>query len=311
MTTRQTDKPKKFGLQSGQSFAKLAEQTKRTIGEFYLTLKLDGYRGALVKKDGLITLYSRNGNVMEGFSELMPHFKALLSQLPGDYVIDGELLIHDYPAEWSSNERFRATQTIINTHDEKENLEYHVFDLLPLKDFISGKSQLPYKDRRKQLEQLNKTSHVNIVPVLYKGDDQTVIPEIMKDITAKALEGLMLNKADGHYKTKKTKEILKIKDFLSGDGIVTGVYEGKKGTLNENRLGGIIVTYKDTTIKVGGGFRDELRDLYWQNPELIVGKIAEYNYFEETVNKKGELDIRFSSFVTIRTDKGPDDVNYE
>lgn len=121
----------------------------------------------------------------------------------------------------------------------------------------------------------------------------------------------MLNKADGHYKTKKTKEILKIKDFLSGDGVVTGVYEGKKGTLNENRLGGIIVTYKDTTVNVGSGFMDHLRDLYWQNPELIVGKIAEYTYLEETQNKNGDADVRFSSFVTIRTDKGPDDVNYE
>lgn len=311
MTIRQTDKPATFGLQSGQGFAKLAEQTKRNIGEFYLTLKLDGYRGAVVKKDGVITLHSRNGNVMDGFSELMPHFEALLNQLPGDYVIDGELLIHDYPAEWSSNERFRATQAIINTQDEKENLEYHVFDLLPLDEFTLGKSQLTYKERRKQLDQLNETTLVNIVPVLYNGTDQTVIPDMMNDIAAKELEGLMLNKADGHYKTKKTKEILKIKDFLSGDGIVTDVYEGKKGSLNENRLGGIIVTYKNTTVKVGGGFPDELRDLYWQNPELIIGKIAEYNYFEESVNKDGDYDLRFPSFVTIRTDKGPNDVNYE
>lgn len=121
----------------------------------------------------------------------------------------------------------------------------------------------------------------------------------------------MLNIGDAPYRTKRSNDIIKLKGILSGDGLVKDVYAGKLGGKNENLLGGLLVTYKDTLVRIGGGFSDEQREQFWNNPEDIIGKVVEYNYTEASKNDKGEIDLRYSRFVTVRDDKTEDDLNYE
>ena len=95
------------------------------------------------------------------------------------------------------------------------------------------------------------------------------------------------------------------------------MYSGKKGTKYENSLGGIYITYHndnigEIVIKIGSGFTDEERQLYWENPEEIINKIGEYQYFGETANQKNDdTDLRFATWKCLRLDKGENDLNYE
>ena len=60
----------------------------------------------------------------------------------------------------------------------------------------------------------------------------------------------------------------------------------------------------------GSGFTQEEREMYWSNPNEIVGKVVEIQYFETTTNSRtGEHGLRFPTFQhRIRTDKGMEDI---
>jgi DNA ligase-1 len=96
---------------------------------------------------------------------------------------------------------------------------------------------------------------------------------------------------------------LKVKKFDSLDLEVVGMEEGS-GRL-AGTLGAIKVRYKGGNIvKVGSGFSDEERKLYWAQPELIMNHVVEIKYFEETTNADKTLSLRFPTWCSnIRTDK--------
>ncbi len=294
-----------FELQAANNLKDLSD--KFIVTNFFISLKLDGNRCAIFKEDGKLLLRSRSGQVMEGFVELEEH----LAGLKDGYMFDGELLIHDYDKSISSRERFQLTQKIVRKKGPKKNIEYNIFDMVPIEEFKAGVSSLTYTERRKQLDAIEQNELLKVVPIMYEGTDMDVISELLGEVLANNLEGLMINFGDTFYRTKRSNDILKVKGILSGDGLVTGVYQGKKGGRNENRLGGLYITYKDVVVRVGGGYSDEQRDLFWEDPASIIGKVVEYNYTEESENDKGETDLRYSRFVTIRDDKTEDNLNYE
>ena len=112
---------------------------------------------------------------------------------------------------------------------------------------------------------------------------------------------------DKPYEFKRTKNLLKMKVMQTCDIRCIGIEEGQgkyKGT-----LGAIICDYKGFELRVGSGFSDEQRKFFYENPNDIVGRIIECQFFEETHDKDGNLSLRFPIFKTIRNDKN--DVSYE
>ena len=143
---------------------------------------------------------------------------------------------------------------------------------------------------------------------LYVGKDVDEISKVFEDVVSFGGEGLMINILDAPYQTKRVKTILKYKEFFNADLRVTGVYEGSGS--NKGKLGGIYVNYKGFTDKVGSGFTQKEREKYFKNPELIIGKIVDIQYFEETTNQENdEISMRFATFKSIRDDK--DEESYE
>ena len=105
------------------------------------------------------------------------------------------------------------------------------------------------------------------------------------------------------YVWGRTWNLMKVKKFTSLDLEVVDMEEGS-GRLS-GTLGAIHVRYKDGNIvKVGSGFSDEERKLYWQQPELILNKVTEIKYFEESQNADGSYSLRFPIWCSnIRIDK--------
>ena len=121
---------------------------------------------------------------------------------------------------------------------------------------------------------------------------------------------------DTSYKTKRHAGLLKVKEFYTDDLLVTGVYEGEKGSKYEGLLGGVYVDYKGNVVKVGSGFSDKEREEFFNDKDLIIGKVIEVQYFEETENQKDDgLSLRFPTYKQvykmIRDDKDIEDVNIE
>ena len=60
---------------------------------------------------------------------------------------------------------------------------------------------------------------------------------------------------------------------------------------------------------VGSGFYESERELFFNYPETIFGKVIECKYFEVTYNKQGGHDLRFCTYQhRIREDKGVEDI---
>lgn len=295
-----------FGVMLAESYEK---KEASVTSRFFLTLKLDGNRCLAVREDDKVSFYTRKGIEIKDMNELS---KDMLS-LPSGWVYDGEVILRN-DGGLDSEKLFRETQKVIRKDGEKNNLQFYIFDNLPLSEFRNGESKNDYSKRRKQLDLLavraSKLENIFVIPTLYEGEDKSMIEKLMIEYVEKnGLEGLMLNKADGKYKTKRTADLLKIKKFKSADLLVMGVVEGEGNF--EGMLGAVLVQYKDNIVNVGSGFTLDERIKYWKDKDEITGKIIEVAYFNESENQNGGLSLRFPTFKGVRHDKDVEDIRYE
>jgi DNA ligase-1 len=272
---------------------------KLTGKTFAITTKLDGFR-LIVLKDasGNVKCYSRVGQLIEGLVEIEEELK---SYFPNNFALDGELTISNY-FEMPSKDAYKAASKIIRLKGDtpKTGLTYRVFDCMAADEFTSQKCSKTYDERRAILDTFADRvdlKHIDVLPVLYRGDDTSRITEWLDKITAADGEGCMLNVCSAEYHWSRSWDIMKVKKFNSLDLEVIDIEEGS-GRLT-GTLGAIHVRYKDGNIvKVGSGFSDEERKLYFNNPELILHKICEIKYFEESTNADGTFSLRFPTWVS-------------
>lgn len=269
---------------------------------FSASLKLDGFRMLIKYTEDGIEAYSRNGLKMEGMEDFLGKIK---DSLPfNNMIYDGELLTQKTYKD--SKEGYKAISKIARTKGSKnpDDLCFHCFDNVPYDEFLEGVGKKDYIDRRVDLEQIIETNYIKVVKSLGlftvdSSDLHTLLDKVVED----GGEGLMINQLNSKYETKRSTGILKMKKFHSCDLLCTGV-EGGTGNF-KGMLGSIVCDYKGYKLNVGTGFSQHERELYWNNPELVVGKIVEIRYFEETSNSKDNgLSLRFPSWISrIREDK--------
>ncbi|MFJ8247357.1 hypothetical protein [Peribacillus asahii] len=287
---------------NGVKVEKVIENWKLYIGKRVIaTNKLDGNRiTAFLYEDGRVEFYSREGHLLEGYTELAEAFKGL----PTGQVYDGEVIAINTEG-LNSKDLFQKTSSICRKKGEKKNLEFHGFDLLPIEEFKKGGFDVACEKRKEALGQLienHNHSLIKYVEPLYVGEfDKELIEGLSEQAKLNEEEGIMVQLADAPYQCKRTKDILKVKVFQSADIRILDMYEGEGQ--NVGKLGGLVMDYKGCRVNIGGGYSAEERELFWNNPESVLGKIAEIKFFEEFENEEGELDLRFATFKTIRDDK--------
>ena len=271
-------------------------EDKSNFESFALTLKIDGNRISIFNYESGPKFFSRSGKEIDGMVELEEAFKLL----PKDMFYDGEVIAINND-NLLSKDLFNLTQTIVRRKGEKKGLEFILFDMLPISEFNDGISKKGYLSRSldiNSLEGLSKTPFIKPVQILYIGEDKSEIPKYLEEVEEMGYEGLMINTLDGFYETKRTKSLLKVKSFHTIDVRCIGIKEDIRG----NKCGSITVNYKGFEVDCSG-LTHKLKEDFWNNPELVVGKIIEVKYFEESKNSNGGLSLRFPSFVRIREDK--------
>ena len=286
-------------------------------GEVSMSLKLDGIRNSAMIENGRIIHKSRQGKVVEGLNQINQALEEL--ELDG-YFIDGELIRINYD-NIPSDENFRLTTTVVNSKsDNKEGLEFVVFDMTPIEDYHRGKCDMTYIERLKLMEEKigNGNKFIRLVPKYGITKDVDEIYDKLNEVVNRQLEGLMLNTLNGKYEFgKRPKSIMKVKKFQDGDVLVTDVIEGDGRLVGT--LGKVEVQFKYKnkiyTNYVGSGFSDSERSYYWEHKDELIGRIITISYFEISTNKQGEYGFRFPTWKGreyIRTDKeGIDDTNVE
>lgn len=285
-----------FNVQLANSYFKEKEGFLKGR-KFILSTKLDGNRLVVIKKNGKIEFYTRQGKQMEGLVEI----EADALQLIDNMVYDGELIAENID-NLPSDELFRVTMTKARKDGIKKGLVFNCFDMLPLEEFEKGISKEGCLDRKIKLKELlNSLDLKYIVNVdnLYVGTDEEEIMRWLNWAKSNDLEGIMLQIADAKYECKRTKTTLKVKVMQDVDLKVIG-YEQGKGNF-ENTLGALIVEYKDNTVKVGSGYSLEERNYFWSIRDELINRVITVQYFEESQDSKTKkYSLRFPVFKQLR-----------
>lgn len=272
--------------------------------DFSVSTKLDGIRMISIKENNTVNCFTRQGKEITGLIEISPE----LLSLP-DGVYDGELLSDLNKYKYDSKERFKDTIKKARKKGEKIGLKYIVFDYInDIDSFKKGFDPTPYHSRLSSLTKIfnGKYNHIELLYPLYIGNDPKRITECLLNEISNKEEGVMINLLDAPYECKRTKNLLKVKQFLDADVLVTNVIEGD-GT-NKGKLGAIEIEFEHNGNKyrcnVGSGFSEEDRIKYWKNPDLLLDKIVTIQYFEITENDNGSYGMRFPVWLDrIRDDK--------
>jgi len=247
----------------------------RLILPCYSSLKLDGLRGIYTMDD----MVSRSGKPHHGISHILKEIRLLkFSKLDGELIIPGKIL---------------EDQGAIRRKTETPLAEYHVFDVPSLAEF-------PFKMRYEILEERIKNTPLKYVKLIrHTIVNSWVHLQIAYNLAkANGYEGLVIKTIDHTYQARRSFDWMKIVPEKRGDYECIDVYEGKGKYINS--LGGIIIRLpSNKTTKVGSGFSDDRRTLYFTSPEKIIGRTVEILFKERT--RAGRL--RHPRFVRIRYDK--------
>lgn len=294
----------KVGCMLGTLYGDVGPQ--KTKWPCIVTEKLDGIRRILIKENGVVRCFSRSGHEDTGLIEIIEEAK----YLPDNCVYDGELL-----AKGSFNDSIalrQATNSIANSKGNKTGLTFNVFDMIPLDEFLVGKSKWDALNRKIRLGATLRDNsiihltekwfeaiqcygieqtleHIKPVSILGYVKNMSDVEPIVASIWAQGGEGVMLNTATGLYEIKRSKALLKVKHTEEHVLTVVDVLEGT-GKF-EDMLGALVVEYKGNKLGVGSGFTDAQRQHIWDNAEQYIGKQVEIETFGESKNAMGELSL--------------------
>jgi DNA ligase-1 len=275
--------------------------------------KLDGVRVLMVctasDAGPSVISYSRNGKIFENFTTIEQQLIGVMDRLSvrlghTSFVLDGEVVGNSF-------------QELMRQARRKENVSaddsvFHVFDIIPLPDFLRGHWNARLQSR---LDVLNKASnlisslpnvellpHINVDLNTAQGKDQ--FDRYCKDKVAEGFEGVMIKDLDAPYQCKRTTFWLKYKPVITVDLEVVDVEEGTGRNLG--RLGALVCTGfdhgKQITVNVGSGFTDADRDSFWVDRNLVMGRTVEILCDTITKNQDGTYSLRFPRFLRFRSD---------
>lgn len=271
--------------------------------KFAITTKIDGGRIIALKENGQVSFYTRAGQKYEGLVDLEDEMSRLM---PDNTCLDGEITLLDR-GDLSSKEAYKQTMKIVRqtTNMEKHGIKMLVFDYMNVDEFKNQYCKYDYSTRRAGVELLfhqEDFTYFELLPILYVGEDTSMITALLDEQVAAGEEGIMINIMNAPYEFKRTNSLLKVKKMQTMDLEIIGFEEGE-GRL-AGTLGAILVRYKNgNVVKVGSGFSDEIRNMIWDHQDKCLGAICEIQYFEETTNADGGKSLRFPIFKDFRHDK--------
>lgn len=284
---------------------------KKIKGVKFLDLKLDGVRllTVLDKRNRTVTQYSRNGHVIESFPTIREALEGMLDDLPGSVVLDGEVVSGSFQELMTQLQRK-------NPDDSSARLA--LFDVIPLDDFLEGYCPLTQRERHETLtlfetSGLLKKATNRLCYVLPKIEVDLDTPEgqqTFKEFNHNAIEaefeGVMIKDPEAPYTGKRTFAWIKLKPFIEVTLKAVSLEEGKDDSKYKGTLGAIVFEGEDDgrhiVVNVGSGITDDERDMWWNDPNLIIGMMGEVR--ADAISKPMEGDVWSLRFPRLKGWRG-------
>ncbi len=318
--------PVKPMLASAETTAEaLLARMAREGEDLWIEDKLDGIRAQAHVGPERVALFSRD---LKDISGQFPEVLEALRLLPGELILDGELMAHrgGVALPFVDLQKRLGRKVLTPAVLAKAPVALFAFDLLfqddePLIDH-------PLSERRVRLESLPRPEGLFVVPVHRCPPGQ--LESQFAASKARANEGLMLKQPDSAYTPgRRGLSWLKYKKALEPlDVVVTGVEygHGRRRDVLSDYTFAVRNDETGTLVNIGkaySGLTDaeilELTDYFKRNfvqsygrfhavkPELVI-EVA-FEAIQESSRHKSGFALRFPRIVRIRADKTLADIN--
>lgn len=257
----------------------------------FVSKKFDGYRCLAVVKNGVATLYTRNGKEYENFPTIEEALVNACKNLQGTVVFDGEIMSDDFQSMQKSAFASKRGTTV-------GDVKYHIFDWIPGVEWETQK----FTTKASQRFSLLSDFFVNHVksPLLIEVEHEFVeskelVLKYERQYLAEGYEGAMVLPDIPYYLGRKSNAMMKFKTMLSMDCEVNGIYEGTGKYAG--MMGGFhLIQENGERCDCGSGFTDQDRQDMFACPESVIGRIVEIKY----QNLSDDKVMRFPIFVRFR-----------
>jgi DNA ligase-1 len=283
-----------------------AKHESKVTGKKLLEPKLDGVRALLIVDANAksATIYSRNGKILENFGHITRGIEDNIELFERSIVIDGEVVSSSFQALMKQVHR--------KSDADADDARLMAFDVLPLSEFVAGKSTMGQRRRSNLLRSmkatLDKVGGIDIIPQKEVDLDTAVgqleFKQYNKEAIDAGFEGIMIKEVDAPYVCKRHVAWLKQKPFIEVSLAVVAVEEGTGK--HAGRLGALICEGEDDgkkiRVNVGSGLTDEQRDEFWADQDALMGQIVEVRADAATLSQDSEdvYSLRFPRFLRFR-----------
>lgn len=192
------------------------DYTKRPQSSGYSQPKLDGIR-CIARKDGL---YTRAGKEITSCAHIEQSLVAFFEQHP-NVVLDGELYNHELKADFNKiTSLVRKVKPTTAEQAECESMvQYHVYDCV-LADDADFATRIQFVQQH-----LQDVHTVHTVSTSWC-DTQDELDALYAEYTEAGYEGQMVRN-NAVYENKRSKHLLKRKEFITEEFTVVDVLEGQ------------------------------------------------------------------------------------
>jgi len=234
----------------------------------YSQPKLDGIR-CIVKKDGM---WSRNGKSIVSAPHVLIALKSFFERFP-DAILDGELYADKFANDFNAICSLvkKTKPTLIDLAESEKNIQYWIYDWILPKNFSERNDDITTYVINNNVIRRVSTHFVDTI---------THLNELYEKYINDGYEGQMV-RIDGPYENKRSKHLLKRKEFQDTEFKILDIVEGVG---NKSGMAGHMVfrNHKDiefhSNIK---GDREYLKELL-KNKDEYIGKSATVKYFNLT-----------------------------
>lgn len=185
-------------------------------GGVYSQPKLDGIR-CIARKDGL---WTRSGKEIVAVPHIWESLQPFFEKHP-NMILDGELYNHELKDDFNSiTSMVRKTKPKVeDLVKSKELVQYHLYDVI-----VTDEPELEFS-KRELLRYQAPSDYIRIVPTMHV-PTRTGLDSLYEGYLEHGYEGQMV-RIDRPYENKRTKNLLKRKEFLTDEFEVVEVLEGQ------------------------------------------------------------------------------------
>lgn len=258
--------------------------------------KLDGLRCVVIKVSGAVSMYTRNGTLLDTMQTIKSHVE---TSIVDNIVLDGEMLANN----WNDSSSIMMSRK--NSKDDSD-LVYHVFDTLTFDEWVKQSSDKTLLERVTVVtDVVLKINSPNIVQVsgIVVNDDKELLNHYNWCMD-RGYEGAMVKNLRGSYDFKRSDAVLKLKAMATIEGVIVGCKNGRKGTRFEGVFNTFDVVFTNGKVTgLGSGLNDALRAQVQLDPGSYIRKIVEVSFQPDVETLDGftkDGKARFPAFKRFR-----------